>query len=210
MNLREYSNPKTSLDDKSKFIEICYADDSKQVVRKSSIVGLLSDSTKKVSSDRLKRVQDSSQSISSQQASKRAKHYSRSKIQCDQLIHRREEIVIGQWCVFKFNLDGISLIDVASVIKNTIIGTVLAFQKSDGKTDKQRQYKGDTALIAQGNVSVLSNWYAINIEGIPISLKDPNSFYVPINNYLATIENTKNENRITKENLNSLKNFASS
>lgn len=209
LNLREYSDKKISLEENSKFIEICYPDETKQVVRKSSIVGLLSVSTKKLSSDRLKRVQDSTQSIDYQQSSKRFKLNHDTKSQNDQLIHKCEEIVVGEWCIFAWDFDIASSTYVTeeqakdNIIKNTIIGTVLGFQYPDGTTDKKKQYRKDTAPISQKDVSVLSNWYAINTGGILISLKC-SAFYVPINKYLATIENSRKHIQIAKENLNIL------
>lgn len=61
LNLPDYDRRKCSLEDNSKFIEVCYDDGFTQIVRKSSIVWLLSDSTKKFSNDRLKRIQTTSQ-----------------------------------------------------------------------------------------------------------------------------------------------------
>lgn len=209
MNLPEYSDKKNSLDENSKFIEICYSDDSKQVVRESSIVGLLTDSMKKLSSDRLERVHDSAQSIDLQQSSKRIKLNYGNSLQCDQRIHKCEEIVIGEWCIFALDFDSVIFGEVAeklakeSIIKDTVIGIVLSFQYPDGKTDKKKQYRKDTALVLREDVSVLSNWYAINTEGIPISFQS-SAFFVPINKYLATVENLKNNIQITKENLNIL------
>lgn len=203
LNLREYSNEETILEENSKYIEVFYLDGSTQVVRKSSIVGLLSDSTKKLSSDRLKRVQDSGQD--SQQSSKRIKLFGyATKSHNDQLIRKCEEIMVGEWCVFALDFDSSPFIDVPkeSIIKNTIIGTVLAFQYHGGKTHKQKQYRKDTAAVSSDDLSVLSNWYAINTNGVLIPLKGSNSFYIPMNKYIATVKNVGNLNIIiTEENL---------
>lgn len=206
---------KLNLEENSKFIEICYTDGSKQVVRKSSIIGLLSDSTKKLSSDRLKRVQDSAESIDLHKSPKRIKlNCGMNLTERKQHIYKCDEISVGEWCIFALELDNASFIDVSKegIIKNVIIGTVLAFQYSKGKTDKQRQYRKDTAPISKKaendrDISVLSNWYTINTEGNPISMKGSGSFYIPINKYLATIENPRNNIQISKENLNILHDF---
>lgn len=215
LNLREYSNEEVT--ETSKFIEICYPDESKQVVRKSSIVWLLTESTTKLSSDRLKRVQTSESSNDIQQSSKRMKVHYGIKIQSDQLIHKCEEIMIGEWCFFTFDFNSISSTVVAkeSIIKNTIIGIILAFQYADGKTNKKRQYRKETAPISKNDketrdILVLSNWYAVNTDGILIPLEGPSSFYVPMNKYLATIENSSDNIQITSENLNILQEFISS
>lgn len=164
-----------------------------------------------MSSDRLKRVQDSSQSMDSQRPSKRVKLSSGVRLQNDQTICKREEISIGEWCLFALDFDDGSFTEVAeqNVINNTIIGIVLAFQYSDGKTDKQKQHRRDSALTSQNDISVLSNWHMINSEGNLTSLKHSNSFYVPMNKYLATVDNSKSNIQITKENLDLLQTFDS-
>lgn len=138
LNLHEYNKDNLSLTENSKYVEVCYPDNSTQIVRKSSIVWLLSDSTEKLSSDRLKRVQTSVQSTELQHPSKRSKLIHANTLQCDQLMHKCEELTIGEWCIFTADFDNDFSIDMVqeNTIQNIIIGTVLAFQYSDGRTDK--------------------------------------------------------------------------
>lgn len=206
LNLREYNRENVSLAEISKFIEVSHSDGSTQIVRKSSIVWILSDSPTKLSSDRLKRVQSRVQENEPKRS--KLKHQT---THSDQRVYKSNEIAIGEWCIFSTDLD---IVQNENYIKNIIAGIVLSFKYSDGKTDKQRQYHKDTASISKDDknnrdIVVLSNWHAVSAEGILSPLKGLNGFFVPIQKYLVTVENLNlnTELQLKIENLNLLKEF---
>lgn len=216
LKLRQYNRESVSLGENSKFLELCYSDESTQIVRKSSIVWMLSESITKLSSDRLKRVQTKVPESEPKHSKLKYANTSQQALQNDQHMCKSEQISVGEWCLFVVDLDNIPFIDVKKEnCKNIIIGTVLGFEYSDGKTVKQRQYHKDTAPTSKSDknnrdIAVLSNWYAITTEAILVPLNGLNSFFVPIDKYIVTVENLKmNAESQLKLNLNSLNKFMS-
>lgn len=214
LNLPEYDKDKVSLSDESKFIEVCYSEGPSQIVRKSSIVWLLSESTQKLSSDRLKRVQ----STPFQKSFKRIKPsiiHSGLATDSSEPVCKSESIRIGEWCIFELNYDSEQLIDstIEYGIENVVIGAVIAFRYVQGKKPKDHQYHMDSAPIQKTNeidrdIEALSNWYTIKNNGIlnPSTL----GFFIPIKNYLFTTQSptvTQREKRV--ENIETIKAFLS-
>lgn len=137
------------LNEESKYIQLYEPDGSTKIVLKSSIVWLLTESTKKLSSDRIKRVKQTPL----QKASKRQKMKSNpeDKINIDSnnvptnvstCLIKSKEICIGDWCFFSYNLSSIlnSIpLQKDSFIENIVFGCVLSFKFIEGKTEKEKQ-----------------------------------------------------------------------
>lgn len=164
MNLRNYntSSDNITLDENSKYIHIFDPDGTSKVVLKSSIVGLLSETTGKLSSDRLKRVQTTPLDKVTNRVTKRQKKHQRSETYQDfseNVYINSNEIKIGDWCFFSFDSNTIntSILAsiasnipkenvIASVIDSVVFGCILAFKFRNGKNEKERQYHKDDAL----------------------------------------------------------------
>lgn len=193
LNLRHnVINDNTSIGENSKFIQICDEDGTIKNVLKSSIVWLLSDQTKKLSNDRLKRVQ----AIPLQKISKRQKIEHDFNNQGIDVL-KKDEIMIGEWCVFSHDsstVDGI----VDECVKDILIGSVYSFRYVEGRTQKDKQYHLDYAPVKPNleqneeenlpNIEVLSNWYLLRNDGTLITLNCNCIFFINIKNYLATTE----------------------
>lgn len=149
--------------------------DEMKLIRKSTLVWLLSQGTKKISSDRLIRVQQKSgncqitEGISSDAYEK---------------IHVSEQIKIGDWCFFRNNET-----DANEIV---CVGLVVAFKFGKGRTVKDKQYKGDLVDL-KGNLPiakelhVLSSWYVINDKRHLTALTSQNHRFIPLVNYIATV-----------------------
>lgn len=180
INLRDYSGENIAADGNSKYIEICDVEGTTKLVLKSSIVWLLSENPKKLSNDRLKRVQ----TLSVEQASKRKKIG-------EENIRENIDITIGDWCFFKIDSD-MSKSFPERIIRNIIFGSVLAFKyieldiegKKARKKEKSKQYFYDTASVAD-DVEVLSSWYFVRDDGVLLTLGTESNFFVDIKNFIA-------------------------
>lgn len=103
-NLLAYNNSDL-LGENSKFIEVHEPDGSSKIVLKSSIVWALSDSAGKLSSDRLKRVQETHpQNVDNAKRHKASQKESGTKYtpeeSIEHAIFKSNEICIGEWCFF--------------------------------------------------------------------------------------------------------------
>lgn len=154
------------------------------LMRKSTFVWHLTEGTKKISSDRLHRVQDTAVSISVQQAAVENGTHDHSSV-----LHKKlnvsQYIKIGDWCFFKNNTN-----DSGEII---CVGLVLAFKFAQGRTANEKRYKGDIVDLRENEMSwakkleVLSSWYLIDNRGHLIPAKNENHFFIKIENYVATV-----------------------
>lgn len=201
LNLPEYNKDKVSLTEDSKFIEVCQSDGSSQIFRKSSVVWLLTESTAKLSSDRLKRVQEVPKQKSSKRAKREDSNTSSATGSSNEPPNRApyifENIKVGDWCFFELDFDNNSIIGstiesgVENLVKNIVVGAILAFKYAQGNKEKDKQYHLDTAPVHKKkendrDIDVLCNWRCIKIDG---TLCAPESgFFIPIKNYVCTVE----------------------
>lgn len=176
-SLKDYSEKKSSPTESSPFVEVSVGS-GKKSVRKSSFIGLLSDSKNKLSSDRLKRTQTSSNN-----RSVRRKLEFVDVSPQNQVLNLADEIQIGDWCIFENHLE------VTTNGKNFILGNILSFKYVNGRTEKDKQYSLDFVPVHHNSnirgVEVLSAWY--EIEGTGKVNINNNCFYVNIDHYIATI-----------------------
>lgn len=182
----------------NKYILICEEDGQEKFVRKSKIVWLLSDSTKKLSNDRLKRVQMVSADVTNS-AVKRSKTTTHQDSLHETLNKTtRDELKVGQWVICwreskEEDPDDILVEGIETVLANILIGVILGFRFSSGKTDKEKQYRSDVALITNDplmkNVDILATWYKIGENG-ELSFFDRNSYFMGSQQYIDKIEDT--------------------
>lgn len=181
----------------SKYIELINEDGSVKSIRKSTLVWLLTETKSKLSSDRLKRVQEAKNDDS-----KRRKHTGKGIEEFKEtIILKSHEVEIGDWCFFKYTPSNFSIASLTeqNIMENGIIGVVIAFrynlEKDTRPKPKLKKYLSDFASVApeqrieNENVQVLATWYVCNNEGILCPVRDNNHFYININNYVATMEN---------------------
>lgn len=200
LNLRDYRDDlgdiQTLLDKDSKYIEICEDDGSRKIVLKSSLVWLLSDSIDSLSNDRLKRVQTTVQR-EPHEIKRRKLQYNPSRSLNSDYLFKSNEIHIGQWCIFSNQSDLAS--DETNhedldkdVFENCLFGSMLAFKYTEGKNEKEKQYRSEfiTVLDDKDNkrqdVEVLAAWYKLRFDGILISLGTKSCLYIIIKHYIAT------------------------
>lgn len=184
--LRDYSNAVEDcedVDERSRFTKVTDKSGATKIVRKSAVVWLLSNSNKEtLSSDRLQRVQGSSRKT----CRRRLDFNSQTQPFVGRIVFRSDDLCLGQWSFFKypFNPKRSRSTDLSSYL----VGAVTSFKYSTGKTDKEKQYSWEFAAVTNGNIQVLATWYKIQPSGEFASFKNYNSFYVPMSNYLMSMQ----------------------
>lgn len=76
----------------------------------------------------------------------------------DLLFRISDEIIIGQWCMFKKDLKKSKRLNV----KHFLVGAITSFIYKTGKTEKEKQYTWESALIETPNLQALATWYHIS------------------------------------------------
>lgn len=150
--------------------------DKDMLLRKSTLVWHLTESSKKISSDRLIRVQN--------QPSKSTQVIDEFASATNQIIAASQQIKVGDWCFFRSNesdLNGMFC-----------LGMVLSFKFSSGRTAKEKKYKGDFIHLKENpllanELEVLSSWYFLNERAELVPIKTSNHCFIHIKNYIATV-----------------------
>lgn len=72
---------------------------------------------------------------------------------------------------------------------NLVVGTVLAFKYSGGKTHKERKYVFDVATLNNQShqLEVLAIWYRFNDDNSSQPITNP-SFYIKMDQYVRHID----------------------
>lgn len=180
--LKDYSEQADNIDEKSRFTKITDKNGASKIVRKSSVVWLLSQSNKeKLSSDRLQRVKGPLQKSSRRQLKFQMQEPSFGSVR---LLYTSDEICLGQWVIFQNPSNPSKRSKGSDKVEDCIFGSALGFVYSKGKTDKEKQYSWDYASIGNENIEVLATWYQLNSDGQFISIKGNNSFYLKMTKYL--------------------------
>lgn len=182
--LRDYSDQVDQLGEDSRFTKITDKRGFSKVVRKSSIVWLLSNSKGTLSSDRLQRVQ-----ASKQKSCKRRLNFQHHFIPYGKgrLFFKAEELHLGQWAFFKEKSKS-KRSENSEKTNDYIVSNVMGFVYSKGKNQKEKQYSWEFAAVAKDNIEVLTTWYRLQPNGEFIMYEDNNSFYVPISNYVMSMQ----------------------
>lgn len=176
-SLKDYSAKISSLHGSTSFVEVEIGS-GKKSVRKSSLIGLLSDSKGKLSSDRLKRTQN----ITNDRSVRRKLEFFDMSPQ-NRVLNQMNELQIGDWCLFRNQFSSTE-----DERFNFILGNILSFKYVNGRTEKDKQYSLDFAPIQHSSnlrgVEVLSSWYGIDRIG-KISA-EYYCFFTNIDQYIAT------------------------
>lgn len=146
------SNPSSELT-----INIIDSDGMMKTVRKSTFIWMMSESTDKLSSDRLKRVQGG---VSSTSARKKFKPNDSS---CDgSNVIKRNELEIGDWALFNVDNDMIPKNFKTDNQNGHLVGNVIGFRFLDRK-NRAKQYKVNYVSTEkrdeEKNVQILALWY---------------------------------------------------
>lgn len=181
------------IDETSPFVAITNHKGQKEIVRKSSLICYLTDNTKKLSNDRVRRVQESclekynnkTKEIQKPTCSQRSTRSSTRKFNSEKnIIYKSNRIDIGDWCFFKKK--SIPVCKASSNKKNAkdtsnfLLGCIIAFKYTDVTSAKQSKFINKYAIIGQENqavdthsntdeinktVVVLAKWYSYNVNG---------------------------------------------
>lgn len=159
--LKEYFDDDSNIDEKSRFTKVTDENGNTKIVRKSSLIWLLSNSNKeKLSNDRLQRVQNNPRNDYRQLNSK-------SKIPSfvtERLLYISDEICLGEWVFFNDPVQP-KRSKKSDKIENYIVGAVMGFSYSNGKTAIERQYSLDFASVSKENIQVMATWYHLQSSG---------------------------------------------
>lgn len=144
-----------------------------KTVRKKTLVWSLSNSSNKLSSDRLRRVQ----------ARKKPTHRQLEFVDISfgtQLVSRNSEIKIGDWCIFHdvFKDDSHSW----------LFGNVISFRYMNAETKIEKRYSWDFVSVARAEndrrVEVLASWQRMDINGMSPTVA---SSFICVDNYVANM-----------------------
>lgn len=187
LNLKDYE---AQVNEASAYVQVTSKSGLCKTVRKSSVVWLLTNSIEKLSSDRLRRVQNSSNVTPS-----------RRQLQFQQLTFSEttlcvcDELQIGHWCVFRYDANKMVKTNHTSANK-IVLGAVLAFKYIKGRTEKEKQYSWDFAPVSpdindadKRGVEVLASWYEFGVNGKLHPIQNMNGFFINIDNYVLSIAN---------------------
>lgn len=195
--------------DHTSFVQIENEDGTFKEIRKSTLVWFLTESKGGLSSDRLKRVQTPSQSNENK---RRKIESSQRKYDKITLCKKLGEIGVGQWCVFKNTHEQLHIkkssqissleSSCSNIFENVVVGAVACFKYFHESAQQQKskiKTKPFTSDIAEVNpaksaddmkasVRVLASWYYVACGGTLHPIKGENCYFIPIENYIATID----------------------
>lgn len=182
-SLKDYGEERENLNEKSPFVKVNSSHGSK-IVRKSSLMWLLSDSKEKLSSDRLRRVQGSSKG---KQVRRKLEFIDVDAI--GSCIRRMDEICIGDWCILNKKIG-----DSTNKGYRFVLGVILSFKYMKGKTEKEKQFPFDFVSTKVENnsrgIEVLACWYELYENGKVKNLKEDNCSFINIKFYIGTLAKT--------------------
>lgn len=190
-SLKNYSSSNQDLSSQSdidkRYLVLVDEDGRSRTVLKSSIVWLLTESKKKLSNDRLRRVQSSNPPTKKRtesfdlekQLSKRAKAN----------IYNADNVQIGDWCLFFKENDSNQN---NRKIENVLIGSLLGFRNGNAKNEKDSEYSLECTPTkteeTSGNQKLLVNavWFKVDNQKL-VATSLYNSFHVDITHYIANV-----------------------
>lgn len=189
---------------KKGFIEIENLDGTKALMRKSTLVWQLLGTNGKLSSDRLKRVQGSSES----------KRKKRKTVQTDlnvpignPILFKSANIEIGEWAIFKIDCEcAINRQNSEQYLKeNCLLGIVSGF-KLINENGKEIQHKSSDAKTTFNeefklNLNVLGIWYVCNQNRSLTKIDNKIKIKINIRNYIATMKTVDTKIEKPSENL---------
>lgn len=169
-NLKGYLNKAS---DKSNSFVNVGAENAPKLVKISKVIWALSNSSEKLSSDRLNRVQR-------RKSARRQLEFVNVPMK-EKQIYKVAEIKVSDWCIFKSTLPNENA--------KYILGNILAFRYINGKTNKEKQYSLDFAPVVHEKnlrgVEVLASWYGMDTNGTVTS--HVGCFFHNIDQYVANL-----------------------
>lgn len=194
------------VDEKRNFVEVIHPDGTKTNIRKSTLVWKLSESSGKLSSDRLKRVQGTS---NAEPKRKKQKTTNASNLpnEADSILFKATEAVVGEWAIFKRNDQ--SVMDRQNpkqfLLENCLFGHIFGFKNigPKGRTIQHKKYVAKTPYDEESplNLQILGAWYTCNESGNLTPLENKKNIEVSMKNYIATIKMPINTQDGKSENL---------
>lgn len=174
--LRDYSNQNT--EQSCSYVSVA-AKDGQKIVRKSTVIWSASNAKDKLSSCRLRRVQTKKKSSSRQIEFADV-------ASSEQLVKKRSEIQIGDWCFFQDSAEKDD--DDDDDFSNIILGNILSFRYLNAKTKKEKQFSLNFCPISHEensrNVEVLAEWHTVDKSGLLRYLK---CSFICIESYIVNI-----------------------
>lgn len=178
------------------FVVVENEDGTTKKLRKSTLVWLLTESNGKLSSDRLKRVQEMSR------VDDLKKRRLMPSMQYNETtLVESSEVLIGDWCFFKSSDVGeVHLAVDNDVMKYCVIGNIIGFKHveeaietpsgSQGlkKKVQKKKYTLDYAPTS-GKIAALATWYTVENGGTLKPVKSEEHFFIHIKHYLTTLKN---------------------
>lgn len=203
-------------DTHSKYIDVQYEDGTTKTIRKSTLLWMLCESKEKLSSDRLKRVQEAKGETPKRRKLDPVAATSSSATYSSEIrLIRSSEIEIGDWCFFMQSGFPVEQLSEQNILDNVFIGRIVSFnlttrvitdenkhtygqtsnQIAHGRKSKTKNYLIDFAPISKAkknentNIQALSTWYICSTGGEFQPAQNKNHFFLDIENYIATFEN---------------------
>lgn len=145
---------------------------AKKMIKKSELVWQLNGGTRKISSDRLVRVQAKSNDVNSG-----TPNITRG----NEKVYVSNEIKLGDWCIFK-NCEDDAI----------YIGLIHAFKYTNRTVVKEKSYKFDSINLLEKpfivkELEVLSTWYLINDQGALTPARVENHYFISMERYVGTV-----------------------
>lgn len=114
----------------SKYIEVKNEDGTSKTIRKSTFLWMLSESKGKLSSDRLKRVQEGKEEKSKRRRIDVATSsgFDSSTLVSEIRLNKSKEIEIGDWCFFKRPVLSVEHLSKQNIFENCVLGCIIAFK----------------------------------------------------------------------------------
>lgn len=208
----------------SKFIDLINEDGSIKSIRKSTFIWMLTESKGKLSSDRLKRVQEAGPSPMTKR--RKLNHQLREftkEAGKEVYLIKSDEVNIGDWCFFKQSnsMPAVELLSEEKIFENCVIGCIVGFRfkpldnskekkrssnNSKSKTrpkTKSKMYSFDFAPTSiqesdnkNNEIQVLASWYVCSENGKFKSFANKNNLFIDLKNYIATVKNLLLEPRL--------------
>lgn len=175
------------------FVKMSDENGNQKRIRKSHYVWLLTDSKSFLSSDRLQRVKNAGSK--QKRSACRRLEFNKTRNILNHNIEKMDQLQIGDWSIF--------CLSESSNYNHTnkkkyVVGNVLSFKYIHGKNEKDKVYTWDFVSFApksqienEKEIEILGSWFEIDSSNMFHPIFHANSFYININTYIATIENSE-------------------
>lgn len=178
-----------------KNVEIVNPDGTTKIIRKSTLVWILTENKSKLSSDRLKRVQSSNADVNPQKPKKKAANIPDCSESVQALV-KLDEIMIGDWCFFQMPLNQalndqhVGELPSKNVFGRNVLGEIVAFRNVNAKNERERNCSLDVISLSNNNenahkIEALATWYTCDENKILYPFKPTSHFFIGLKSYIA-------------------------